>query len=479
MDAVNTSILSQELEPLNARIGQVREKLEALEGELRVAEAELETFSAERERFDALQDVCTALDTLEELGAAGLFWEGAPVPVDAAGHREVLRERIDRFEGEIRGARERHESLQGSIGRVHEELDGLYDEVRQAYAREERRLDEFLIEREISAVPFRQAIMPWSGEDESERRFRRFMMAALFWSAVIGTLIPLVNLPIPDRSAVVVEIPERLAMLVKEPPRPEPIPERRREEKKPEPTDKTEKPRKTSEEPKEVKVAKETPKPTGAGTREARKKAENTGVLAFKSSFADLMDETPVARLGAEARVSKNNMQAAGQARAQRSLVALQGKGSSGGIGGAAVSRNIGVGGGGKGGDGIGKVGFARVESAVAGLAEEAGRPLSDGPGPGRTDEEIQIVFDRYKAALYRIYNKELRRDPTLRGKMLLRLTIEPGGEVSLCRVESTDLASAELVTQIVDRVEKFNFGPKEGVPKTTILYPIDFLPAG
>ena len=28
---------------------------------------------------------------------------------------------------------------------------------------------------------------------------------------------------------------------------------------------------------------------------------------------------------------------------------------------------------------------------------------------PGRTDEEIQIVFDRYKAALYRLYNKELR----------------------------------------------------------------------
>jgi hypothetical protein len=157
----------------------------------------------------------------------------------------------------------------------------------------------------------------------------------------------------------------------------------------------------------------------------------------------------------------------------------MQAKGSSGGIGGAAVSRNIGAGGGGKGGNGIGKVGFARVESAVAGLAEEAGRPLSDGPGPGRTDEEIQIVFDRYKATLYRIYNKELRRDPTLRGKMLLRLIIEPGGEVSLCRVESTDLASAELVAQIVERVERFNFGPKEGVPKTTILYPIDFLPAG
>jgi hypothetical protein len=48
-----------------------------------------------------------------------------------------------------------------------------------------------------------------------------------------------------------------------------------------------------------------------------------------------------------------------------------------------------------------------------------------------------------------------------------------------MCEAESTDLASPELVAQIVARVKRFNFGPKEGVPPTTILYPIDFLPAG
>jgi hypothetical protein len=39
-------------------------------------------------------------------------------------------------------------------------------------------------------------------------------------------------------------------------------------------------------------------------------------------------------------------------------------------------------------------------------------------------------------------------------------------------------LASPELVAKIVERIKRFNFGPKEGVPKMTILYPIDFLPA-
>jgi hypothetical protein len=193
----------------------------------------------------------------------------------------------------------------------------------------------------------------------------------------------------------------------------------------------------------------------------------------------------PVAKLGTDARVDKQSKLVPGQSQARRNLVAMQAKsGTSGGISNLGVSRNLGNGGTGGGSSGygnagqIGGVGYSNVESSVAGIGGEEGRPLSGGPGPGRTDEEIQIVFDRYKATLYRIYNKELRKDPTLRGKLLLKITIEPEGEVSLCLVESTDLASDYLVTQIVARVKRFNFGPKEDVPVTTILYPIDFLPA-
>jgi hypothetical protein len=86
-------------------------------------------------------------------------------------------------------------------------------------------------------------------------------------------------------------------------------------------------------------------------------------------------------------------------------------------------------------------------------------------------------VFDRYKASLYRLYNRELRNDPTLQGKMVLRLTIEPDGSVSACALHATDMEAPELVTQIVERVRAFDFGAKE-VPAITIVYPIDFLPA-
>lgn len=480
MNTVNTSILAQELEPLNAQIEQVLRKIEKLEGELRIAEVELDTLSAGKQRIDALEDVCNALDKLSELEADELFWNELPEVKDPAGYVGRLRSKLAGFEEETRGGLQKQEALQAQIDQCSDEYDLLNEQVIDAYARDERRQEEFVIEREVSAVAFRRIIMPWTNEVESERYFRRSLLIALLLSVVFGTIIPLVYVPLPDRTATVVKIPERLAMLVREePPRPEPIPipEPPPEEVKPEPD------KKKPEQAKKKKKKKPVKKPTKvaaaeSGSKAARKKAEKTGVLAFKDSFKDLMDDPPVAKLGTEARINKNAPLAAGQARAQRSLVAMQATGSSGGINNAEVSRNIGAGGNGN-GDRIGNVAFARVESAVAGLTAEVGRPLSDGPGPARTDEEIQIVFDRYKAALYRIYNKALRKDPTLRGKLLLRLTIEPGGELSLCQVESTDLGSPELVAKIVDRVTRFNFGPKEDVLKITILYPIDFLPAG
>ena len=373
MNAENTSRLSEELKPLNVQIGQVREKIETLGEDLRVAEAELETFSADHQRFDALREICNALDRLSELDADVLFWGELPGGEGGAGHLERLRGRIISFEGETRAIEEKQEAVKAQINMGLDELDTLNEEVRDAYAREERRLEEFVLEREMSAVPHRMMVMPWTNDGESDRQFRRSLLIALLFSIVFGSLIPLVAVPVPDRADIVVEIPERLAMLVKkEPPKPDPVPlpDRPQEEPKPESDEqKPDKAKKKNEAKKRTQVA-----ASGPATKAARKKAVSTGVLAFQHTFKDLMKETAVAKLGTEARISSKAPVAAGQARPSRSLVAMQATGSSGGIGGAAVSRNVGVGGGGSStGDRIGDVGFARVESAVAGLVEEEG----------------------------------------------------------------------------------------------------------
>jgi hypothetical protein len=487
-------MLELELAPLSVQIEQTRQKREALESKLHVVEAELKTFSSDKQRFDALQDVCNALDRLGELKSEELFWKGFPEAKDGNGHVKRVRSRVARFEKGISGILEKQASYQKQIDQCLDELHMLDEEMRSVYDREERRKEEFVIEREISSVPYREMIMPWTKEAESESRFRRAILTALIICVVFGVPIPLINVPIPDRSVIVAEIPKRLVKLVKkELPKPEPV-------RKPVPKQVAEAPKQQKEKPKPMPEKEKSVKPPkgkrpaktptklaargGDGAAAARKTAQRVGVLKFKNAFADLMNETPVAKLGTEARLSNKSPRVKGRAVARRSLVAIQAKGgSSGGIANAGVSLNIGNGNVNRLGNGVGDgtgsgVGFVRAESSIANL-EESSRPLSDGLSAGRTDEEIQIVFDRYKAALYRIYNKQLRKNPTLRGKILMRIRIETSGAVSMCKVESTDLDSPELVAKIVARIKRFNFGLKEGVPKMTILYPIDFLPAG
>ena len=111
---------------------------------------------------------------------------------------------------------------------------------------------------------------------------------------------------------------------------------------------------------------------------------------------------------------------------------------------------------------------MTRVASAIGG-GDGPNRPLSGGAFAGRTDEEIQIVFDRYKSALYRLYNRELRKDPTLRGQIVLRMTIEPDGSVSLCELQSSDMDAPNLATQVLDRVRTFDFGAKEDIVAVTM----------
>lgn len=451
---MNTAI-SQEQQALHALIAEAEQNLSAMRNKLRAVEAELESVSAQKEQYQLLGNICDSLGRLHELGVDDLFWGKSA----AAGnqHLERVRRTVAEFGDRIGVREESRKSIEEGIRAEVWKLEALNHELADLKFDEQRRLDEFVIEREASELPYRPTVMPWSKRGEEERRFRKVLLSTLLVSVLVGYTAHHWTLPLPEKDKPI-EIPERLAKLVKqpEPPPPPPKPE---QEKKPE----------TKKDPAEKKET----KPTPVEKQKARKTAESSGVLAFKNSFSDMIDNAPEAKLGVDARVTNAGQKSKG-GQTQRSIVTSAAKSGSGGIDTAALSRDLG---GGRGE--VTGVTFSRVDSAIGtDMQDDADRPLSDGPGPSRTDEEIQIVFDRYKATLYRIYNKELRKDPTLQGKLTLRITIEPDGRVSQVRAESTDLASEELVAQIVDRVRRFNFGPKEGVPKVTILYPIDFLPA-
>jgi len=103
-------------------------------------------------------------------------------------------------------------------------------------------------------------------------------------------------------------------------------------------------------------------------------------------------------------------------------------------------------------------------------------------PAPGkpsageRAMSNIRKVFDAQKTALYSLYKRELRQDPTLEGKVLLELVIEPDGSVSACEVVSSELENPTLEQRIAMRVRMFNFGA-DSVEQRKVRFPVDFLP--
>jgi len=457
--------ISKKQEDINRKIDDACTRLEKLKSEDKGIGEELKQLDSQRQRFAVLSEVSDRLEKLERLGGGDLFWGEAHNHEAVAQDQKRIRNLIISYDSRVAELLAKQNALDDTFESLSAKINLLNEDTINLQEREEAFALEFIIDRKPAALPYRTMIMPWNKQDADQKQFRKVLLIVFFLSTLLGVLIPMWHIPIPDRVEVV-EIPERLAKLMvlkKEPPPPPPPPKK---EEKPEEI----KPDKKVEKKVEPKVEKRAEKPVPEKKKKPAKKVARSGLMAFKDDFADLIDDTPVAKLGSQAKISGKGTKAK---KTTRSLVTASVGTASGGINTAALSRNVGGS-----GESISGVEFSRVESSIGSDFFGEERPLSEGPGPSRTDEEIQIVFDKYKAALYRIYNRELRKNPTLQGKMVLRLTIQPDGSVSASTVDSSDIDSDTLGKKIAARVKKFNFGVKEGVPAITILYPIDFLPA-
>lgn len=458
VDATQIDATQDTLTPdlLQALLQEARAKLDELARSIGAVDAELEALSDARAQYRALQTACDALDELRAIGGAELFWDGN-TPVGARDvHMGRVRARIEEFNERVGEIEARRRKLVEEMSEQHGATEMLEDDAFEAQEEEERRRNEWIVEREIAALRPHPSMMAWTRGLEDDQRFRKTLSTALLVCLLFAVIFPLINLPLRalQEEAEPFVKHDVIVMLPKEAlPPPPPLP--------PKPQDKL-----VQQKP----VEKLQPAVAPAEPQ-AEEQVQDQGILAFRDKLETIKETQVVASLGANAQINADDS----AARPDRSMLTTNGPGSSGGIKLAAISRSVGGGS----GDARGAVQGSALTRASSGIqATGAGnRPLSGGPGPSRTDEEIQIVFDRYKSSLYRLYNRELRRDPTLQGKMILRLTIEPNGSVSFCQLHSTDMDAPDLSAQVVDRVKTFDFGAKE-VPAVTIVYPIDFLPA-
>ena len=280
-------------------------------------------------------------------------------------------------------------------------------------------------------------VLPWS-ETENDQRFAKILKIILFLSIVVGITIP--YLPVPEKEQKKLEqVSPRLAKLIIEKKKALPKPKKAIAQKKPK--------------PKKDKVA------------AARKKAQSSGLLAMSKELSSLRETFDMSAISSAVPLSKSSKERTNSTTSSLEKTATRG---SGGINTRKLSRATGN-------EQLASRQASSVKSSIGGSGGR-GRSSSGG-GSSRAEEEIELVFQKNKGAIFSIYNRALRKDPTLQGKVVLELTIAPNGQVIKVRIVSSELKNKALENKLIARIKLFRFAPRQ-VSTVTVTYPIDFLPS-
>jgi len=308
----------------------------------------------------------------------------------------------------------------------------------------------------MSNMAMHRAIdLPWSENRDESSRFRKILLIVSVLTIIFSIIVPNITVKKLERKKAE-EIPPRFAKLIleKKTPPPPPPPKVKKVKKK-----KVVKKKATK---KKVVKKKKIKKPD---PDRARKVAQKSGILAFQDDLADLRKTV------SEKNLKNRSLQKGGnQAKKNtRSIITSNATRGSGGIRTSSLSRNTG-------GSQLASRNVTQVKSNLKG---SSGRVKRTGGSrkAGRSIEELQLVFDKNKGAIYAIYNRALRKDPSLEGKVVLQLTIAPSGAVTKCKVVSSELNNPALERKLVSRVKLFRFGRKN-VDTMITTYPIVFLPS-
>jgi periplasmic protein TonB len=375
---------------------------------------------------------------------------------------------------------------------------------------------------------FRRPALPWANGAADEKRFQRIAWITLLVALALGIVVPWLPLQKLERSEAQA-LPPPLAKLLLErplqPPAPpvQPVPpvqpskpEAAAEAPAPAPTDT---PAKPANKPKPDPTPQVKPPvaaapiapardpvegkaPGEVALDNARRVASGVGLLAMKEQLAAIsaaptavqikQDIAPGPGVGTSTGPGVGAGLDAGVP--VRSMITSNATKGSGGINTAGMSADTGGGGlagrastvvegvaGGGGGGGPGsRAGVGKGNTAGAGGSAAAGNTPVQKGGSGkasRSIEDVKLVFERNKGAIYAIYNRALRDDPALQGKVVIELKIAPGGQVESLRIVSSELKAEELEKKLLARIRSFDFGAKE-VETLVVTWPLDFLPS-
>lgn len=96
-----------------------------------------------------------------------------------------------------------------------------------------------------------------------------------------------------------------------------------------------------------------------------------------------------------------------------------------------------------------------------------------------RNEADVYRVVKSYVGGLKYLYNNSLRKDPTLKGTITVRLVIVADGGFSKLEMLSSTLGHPPLEKAILKRIGLWKFKKVEGAENFTITYTFDFAPVG
>ncbi len=318
----------------------------------------------------------------------------------------------------------------------------------------------------MSVIHYEQLALDWHPERASDTKFKLIAGLTLAVALLFAVVMTIVDVPKPDRHERAA-VPERVAnFLLEKKVKVKPIPKVVKPKVIPKP-----KPKPIV---KKITKKKAKLKPLTKTQKKAREKAADTGLLALSNELADLMDTDDIsAMIGGTVKTASTSSNK--RAVFNKDLLVA---GVSQGSGGVNASEYITV---------VGKTQLSQheitqvrqsllSEKALA-SAQDSKRKSESRSGDIRSEEEITLVFDQNKSKLYSIYNRARRKDPGLKGKIVLAITIAPAGNVINVKIVSSTLGNAKLESRLLSRIKQFKFGAKK-VEQVTVTYPIEFLPS-
>ncbi len=141
-------------------------------------------------------------------------------------------------------------------------------------------------------------------------------------------------------------------------------------------------------------------------------------------------------------------------------------------------------------GDGSGSaIAGARIEIAAIGAIEGEGRgggggsarggaPGGTGTGTGtagdlRSDASLLAVVRKYAAGIRFCYESELKRNPSLGGKLVVAITVTAAGSVSDATIVQDTLGAAALTSCAIAQIQAWRFPP---IPKGDVAFRAPFV---